>query len=224
MRTFLLLAASVSVLALPCPAFAQDSAVQIVITPVDGSTTTTTATPAPASTGAYVPPGTAASTGGVYAPDASGAYTGTVPAHSEQRTNWAILGSGIGLFAGGWVLTWLTTIFWYSFTTDCTSSGWWSYSCTHVGGPGGTGLAWSFLPVVGPWLMLTDQYLDSPGEMVFPVLAGLVQDVGLILFILGLVLKEDVWVEEAPARAAGDWRLNASAGPGSAIGTFDLVF
>jgi hypothetical protein len=207
----------------PVPALAQDAAVQIVITPADGSTTTP-ATTTPAATpsgGVYVPAGSAGSTG-AYTPP-GGTYVGTAPPHTEQRTNWAVLGAGIGMFAGGWVITWLSTILWYSFTTDCTSSGWWSYSCTHVGGPGGEGLAWSFVPVVGPWFMLSDPYLDTAGEVVFPILAGLVQDAGLVMFILGLVLKEDVLVGEEPM-AAGDWRLNASASPGSFFGGLDVAF
>ena len=132
------------------------------------------------------------------------------------------MGSGIGLFAGGWLLTWLATSVWYGETTSCSGSSWTgSYSCTHLGGPGGWGLGLPFVPVVGPWIMLGAPYLDTAGEILPPILFGLVQDLGLIFLIVGLATRH-----EAPPEpmAAGDWRLGGSAGPTSAFGTLDVAF
>jgi len=183
----------------------------------------------PPSAAGFVPPPPSAGAPGSAPPGtaAAGLYLGPTAAEVEaaerpQRvTDWAMVGSGIGLFAGGWLLTWLATSVWYGETTSCTSSGWSGFSCTHVGGPGGTGLIFSFIPVVGPWLMLADPYLDSTGEIVPPVLFGLVQDLGLILLIVGLATRHDA--PPAPM-AAGDWRLGASASPTSAFGTLDVAF
>lgn len=181
-----------------------------------------TVPPPPASGVAYIPPGSTPSSG-AYAPPGSVAYVPAEIPRERRVIDWSIVGTGIGLFAGGWLATWISTVVWYDRTTHCTSTGWFSYSCTHDGGPGGDGLAWSFLPVIGPWLMLTDPYLDTPGEIAFPIIAGIVQDVGLIMLIVGLVTQttETVMVE---ARRSGDWRIGGGATPGSAYGTFDLTF
>jgi len=173
----------------------------------------------------YVPPPPGAASPGAASP---GLYLGpTVTEGASSRrprriTDWALVGSGIGLFAGGWLLTWIATSVWYGETTSC-SGGLWSgpYSCTHVGGPGGWGLGFSFVPVLGPWIMLGDPYLDTAGEVLPPILFGLVQDLGLIFLIVGLATRH-----EAPPEpmAAGDWRLGGSAGPTSAFGTLDVAF
>ena len=177
--------------------------------------------PAGASGSVYVtpPPSNA-----VYVPPGAPAFVPAEVPRERRVIDWPILGSGIGLLAGGWVLTIASTIGWYSATTNCTGSSWsGTYTCTHDGGPGGTGLLFSFIPVVGPWLMLTDEYLDTAGEMVFPVIAGLVQDVGLILLIVGLATMHNETVMEAP-RAAGDVRVNGGASPGGGWASLDVVF
>lgn len=171
--------------------------------------------------GAYVPPGSTGTTAaGTYVPPPEGPRIRRFP-------NIAMVGAGAGMWAGGWLVTWIATSIWYSQTTSCTSAGgWdWSYSCTHVGGPGGDGLGWSLLPVFGPWLMLTDRYLDTPGEVVFPVISGIVQGVGLIVFILGFILQDEIVVGSEPvARRAGDWQLGLDASSTGFSGSLDLTF
>jgi hypothetical protein len=183
----------------------------------------------PPSAAGHVPPPPSVGAPGTAAPGLGtpGLYVGpTAAEHAAAErprrvTDWALVGSGIGLFAGGWLLTWLATSVWYGETTSCSSTGSWSYSCTHSGGPGVLGLIFSFVPVVGPWIMLGDPYLDTAGEILPPILFGLVQDLGLIFLIVGLATRYDAPPEPM---AAGDWRLGGSAGPTSAFGTLDVAF
>ncbi len=110
----------------------------------------------------------------------------------RERVNWAAIGAGAAVFAGGWLLTWIATVIWYDQTTSCTSTGWFGYTCTHYG-PDDTALAWSFAPLIGPWLMLTSASLQGP-DLAFPILAGLVQLAGLTTLIVGVLVREPVEV------------------------------
>jgi hypothetical protein len=91
-----------------------------------------------------------------------------------------MIGPGIGMLAGGWLGNWLVGI---------------------IGGLATLGLSprygdylgWSFVPVVGPWVNLT--YFDGslqPGFIVIHTLFGVLQGGGLLLCILGTVLREEV--------------------------------
>lgn len=215
------------VLVAPAGASAQSASAEVVVTTPATPVPPPPAVAAPApSTGVYVAPSSSpyvAPSSGVYVAPTGGVYAPEAVPRTRRVIDWGLVGSGIGLFAGGWLATWITTAVWYDRTTHCTSTGWWSYSCTHEGGPGGEGLAWSFLPVLGPWLMLTDPYLDTPGEIAFPIIAGLVQDVGLVLMIVGLATMHDEMVMEE-VRRAGDVRFSANASPSSAYAGLDVVF
>lgn len=112
---------------------------------------------------------------------------------TRTRRDWAVIGSGIGMFAGGWLLTWIGTVIWYDQTTECTSTGWFGYTCTHYG-PDDETLGFSFIPLVGPWLMLGGSWM-SGADYVFPVIAGAVQTAGLVMLIVGLATPEQVVVE-----------------------------
>lgn len=172
----------------------------------------------------YVPPAAPPPASAVYVPPAAPVYTPPAVPRERRVIDWGLVGGGIGLLAGGWLATFVSTIVWYSATTSCATSAFgFPTDCTHIGGPGGSGLLFSFIPVVGPWLMLTDSYLDTPGEMVFPVIAGLAQDAGLILLIVGLATMhtETVMVE---ARRAGDVRVSGGAAPSGLFGSLDVVF
>ena len=119
---------------------------------------------------------------------------------------------GIALFAGGWLLTWIATSVWYGETTECVSTGWFGYSCTHYG-PDDAALAFSFIPLAGPWLMLASDSLQG-ADLIPPVLFGLTQLTGLVLLIVGGVLpaeEEDTpYVRFDIAPLAGGGSLTAS--------------
>ena len=110
------------------------------------------------------------------------------PADMRPRTqrHWELIGPGIGLFVGGWLVTFLATSVWYGETTTCSSTGWFGYTCTHYG-PQDLALAMSFVPLVGPWLMLGDDGLRG-ADFIIPVLFGLLQTTGLVLIIVGVSL------------------------------------
>lgn len=146
-----------------------------------------TVTPAPStapasSAIAYNPPGSSPPV--VYTPDGS-----AEPRRRGGGRRWELLGPGIALFAGGWLLTWIATSVWYGETTSCTSTGWFGYSCVHYG-PDDAALAFSFIPLVGPWLMLASDSIHD-AAIIPPVLFGLTQLTGLVLLILGVALPGD---------------------------------
>jgi hypothetical protein len=95
-----------------------------------------------------------------------------------------MIGPGIGMLAGGWLGNWLLGI-----GGVVTLSLSYSYSAAQRGDY----LGWSFVPVVGPWVNLT--YFDGnrdPGYVVFHTLFGVLQGGGLLLCILGTVLREEI--------------------------------
>jgi len=143
------------------------------------------------------------------------------PAAASEATNWGLLGPGIALLAGGWAVSGVATSLWYSTTTSCVSTGILTNHCTHDGGPSGWGLLWSFLPVLGPWLVMTDPHIDSHEERIFPVIMGLAQLTGLVLVIVGAATPET----RGPSASADDsWpRVSIAPTQGGAMGTVEIV-
>lgn len=73
------------------------------------------------------------------------------------------------------------------------------------------GLGW--IPLVGPWIAYgTTEYLGDYGW--FNILFGVIQDVGAILMVLGLVIQEE-WEEIIYADLGDGMRLSFTAGPTS---------
>jgi hypothetical protein len=109
---------------------------------------------------------------------------------SGHRTGWGFAGSGIGLMAGGWLIEILTTAF-SSLDSD------FAHRDTYMG--------WGFVPLVGPWVQMTDVPSGTLSSYyVWLGFEGLLQDVGLVLFIVGLAGED---YEEYRAIAAGDVRV-----------------
>jgi len=107
-----------------------------------------------------------------------------------HRVIWGLAGAGIGLLAGGWVWSILTT----SISSLLDE---FEHRQTYVG--------WGFVPIVGPWVQMTDL---PPGVQssyyAYLSLEGLLQDAGLILLIAGLVGED---AEEYRPIAAGEARV-----------------
>ena len=84
---------------------------------------------------------------------------------------------------------------------------------------------WNWIPIIGPWLSLAQGYpgAGSNDYTWFSVIGGLLEDVGLIMFILGLTLREE-W--EEPVYALGDGpdapTLSFRVGAGNAAATISF--
>jgi hypothetical protein len=138
-------------------------------------------------------------------------YVGVAPApqpvryihHSDPITGLAvagIIGVGVGWLGGAIV------------ATAAVGGSGYSSSCRGSGCPDDTWAYLHWVPIIGPWLALG----LGNGRDWEPLsyVAGALQDVGLILFILGLAIRDE-WDE--PVYAFGDGpdaaRLYLSAGP-----------
>ena len=103
---------------------------------------------------------------------------------TRERIIWPLLISGIGMFAGGWAGYWLTY-----------TLGAFGYIFSSSSGPSRYADQWgtSFIPVAGPWMNIA----DNDAEPIWPAIMGLLQAVGLVLFVVGLCVRETVEVELA---------------------------
>lgn len=132
----------------------------------------------------------------------------------------ATLGAGVGLLAGGWVVTFVGTIAWYFDTTDCRGAGIsllgpdpdGPYHCDHRG-PNDDALGASFLPLVGPWVMLNTPNVDPA----FPVTMGVLQAAGFLTLVIGVPLA---WSDPQGRGVALDVRGEPGGATLSARGRF----
>ncbi len=97
--------------------------------------------------------------------------------------------------------------------------------CTGSGCPSADWVGFQWIPIVGPWLALG--LSDARDWAPLSYVTGILEDVGLLLFVLGLAIRDE-WDE--PVYAFGDGpdaaRLYLSAGPtqGGASATALLRF
>lgn len=129
--------------------------------------------------------------------------------HTEERTNWSLVGPGIGLLAGGWALGWFTTIIWNLASTSCTTTGFLSLTCT-VAGPYGEGYLQMAIPIVGPWISFLADDTFRGSDVIFPIFMGIMQPVGLGLLIAGLVSPKRV-PAQAPTYGQVDVHVGLSS-------------
>ena len=118
-----------------------------------------------------------------------------VPAHDE--TNWALVGPGLGAGLGGYVLGYLTTLGWALGATGCTTRP--ATLADPDGnvcprGPHSEALWRMAIPLAGPWLSL-DAFDGT--DVIFPVIVGILQPLGLGLLIAGFAMPNHV--EARPA-------------------------
>jgi hypothetical protein len=118
----------------------------------------------------------------------------------RSSTN-ALLVPGVIALGAGWLIHGLGGLgILQNCYSDCpTDSGLWA------------GLGW--IPVVGPWLAygLADEYGSYSW---FNILFGVIQDVGLILMVLGIAIQQE-WEEVIYADLGNDVTLSFAAGPTS---------
>lgn len=106
--------------------------------------------------------------------------------------DWTTGIAGLGMLVVGYLGTAIATSAWYSQETHCSGlePGWFGLGCAHDTF-GGTMLGFSFVPLVGPWLMFLDDELGG-AAYAWPILTGLVQDLGFVLTIVGLANERTV--------------------------------
>lgn len=177
------------------PGYGDGSATVVIPATTPPSTTPTT------SPEGYVVPGT------TYAASGTVALSTPTP-HMETRTRETSIRElwipGLIALPASWLLTW---------TIASTALPLY-----------GDAIEMSYIPVIGPWLMLTQPLNGYEG---FAVAMGIVQDVAAIMLILGLVLRETVEEQVWVMADLGEGRrltFDASAGPGSAMTTTTLTF
>lgn len=164
------------------------------------------------------PPGTGPSTGfvvsGTVSTYPSTTYPSSMPVvatptpHMETRTRQTSIRAlwipGLIALPASWLLTW-------------------SISSTAL--PlYGDAIEYSFIPVIGPWLMLTQPLNGYEG---FAVTMGLIQDAAAIMLILGLVLREEVQDQVWVMADLGEGRrltFDGMVGPGSGSMSATLTF
>jgi len=169
-----------------------------VVVPATAPPTTPTTSPTSPAPGGYVAAYRASGTVGLTAPTA----------HMETRTRETSIRElwipGLIALPASWLLTW---------TIASTALPLY-----------GDAIEMSYIPLIGPWLMLTQPLNGYEG---FSVAMGIVQDVAAVMLILGLVLRETVEEQVWVMADLGEGRrltFDASAGPGSAMTTTTLTF
>jgi len=132
--------------------------------------------------------------------------------HHADPIGGLIVGGVIGLGGG----------FLFSLIGELALSGGYSSGCSGYGCPDDTWYALSWIPVVGPWLGLG---LGRGGDYEWVnYVGGILEDAGLVLLILGLVITDE-WDE--PIYAFGDSHdapsLYLSGGPSGSMGGLGMT-
>ena len=110
----------------------------------------------------------------------------------QTEPNWPLFGIGLAVWGGPWIITWATVLGLGGFEDEIT---------------------YSFIPVLGPWLLLGLTSVSEIGDEISTllVLDGILQPVGIALAIIGLVSQREVLVgrlgddEYAPSIALRPW-------------------
>lgn len=117
----------------------------------------------------------------------------------------ALLVPGVIALGAGWLIHGFASL---SVSQDCESSR--ALSCPDPVGDW-AGLGW--IPVVGPWLAYG--LIDYLGDYAWMnILFGIVQDVGVILMVLGIAIQQE-WEEAIYADLGDGVSLTMTAGPTS---------
>lgn len=103
----------------------------------------------------------------------------------EMQSDRGLWGLGIGLFAAGWALDIIGTGIFNGVSED------------RSGANEEDAMAWSIVPLVGPFIQLG---IQAP-HPALPITSGLLQITGLVLFIVGITSQHDA---EIPVYAWGD--------------------
>ncbi|CAN5301932.1 hypothetical protein BH09MYX1_BH09MYX1_38170 [soil metagenome] len=104
--------------------------------------------------------------------------------HPESRVSRGLIGGGLGMFGGAYLIS----VFVAAVGSDLSNA------CTSFGGGGCTNPLWPlYLPVVGPWVTMGTAGGSATG-MVFLAIDGLLQGAGAAMTIIGIVAPKTVLV------------------------------
>ncbi len=171
-----------------------------------------TSTPTPSTPAAtYVPPGYAETSSGAVVPMHDRRGRTLVGTRREVQSDRGLWGLGLGLFLAGWALDIAGTAIFNAVSHD------------RDGSLEEDAMAWSILPIVGPFVQLG---LQAP-HPALPITSGLLQISGLVLFIVGMTSQHEA---EIPIYAWGDpadagtarLGLDLAPTPGGAYATLTL--
>jgi hypothetical protein len=103
---------------------------------------------------------------------------------TRHRVSGGLLGGGIGMFVGGWVLSGITGLV-VGVAGAVSSTSW-------ATGSAGDFITWSWIPILGPWANMAMMWRDAdPGFYAWLAFEGLLQAGGLTMLIFGAI-GEDV--------------------------------
>lgn len=123
---------------------------------------------------------------------------------TRHGINGGLLGGGIGLLAGGWVASWFTGLVVTVFgAVGCAFSGSvGSSSCAWTSSTADNFWAWSWVPVLGPWVQMGYTWNNADvGIYAWLAVEGLLQAGGLTMLIFGALGEEQTVLEPAPGYA-----------------------
>ena len=151
---------------------------------------------------ASAPPASEALSGTLYGPQRSARERRAeeaMPAHDEP--NWSLIGPGIGALGAGWLLGWITTAIWVGVAGLCNehpATLAMPVGTTCPSGPESRGLWQMGVPLLGPWLSVAENTFQGT-DVVFPVLMGILQPVGVALIAIGIATPRHVAARPAQA-------------------------
>ncbi len=119
---------------------------------------------------------------------------------TRHHISGGLLGGGIGLLAGGWLLTWVTgTIVVVGGAVGCGLGGGCSWTSD---GSASAFFNWSWVPVLGPWVEMGYLWPNADvGMFAWLAVEGLIQAGGLVMLIFGAIGEDSVVLEPAPGYA-----------------------
>ncbi len=118
----------------------------------------------------------------------------------RHRVIGGLLGGGIGLLAGGWVVSWVSGIV-------VTVGG--AFACFVPSGCGWTSSGassaffnWGWAPLIGPWVQMGYLWDNADGGMyAWLAVEGLLQAGGLVMLIFGALGEDSIQLEPVPGYA-----------------------
>lgn len=137
--------------------------------------------------------------GALYGPQLTPRQRSAQEDHDEA--NWSLTGPGIAALGAGWLLGWITTAVWIGVAGMCSEHP--ATLAMPVGtacpsGPASRGLWQMGVPLVGPWLSVAENTFQGT-DVVFPVLMGILQPVGVALIAVGIATPRHVAARPAQA-------------------------